>query len=326
MRHLSSHDAVSGADNNDEAGPRRSAACGARRVRSRRFQAGLGRLSEAGPRGADGAPLVERGGFVGSGWSAAVGAKRVHGERDDGEVGPWGARHSHRGETGSGVWPPDPSSYSPAPPDLGGMDAAAGRIREGGRGHERESEESAYLGRLLENAEFWVSTRLASATQMRDVGDSLTPGSESFTPENVLPVGQPGVNGVTNREYMSLSVIVMGERPFAVRRRRMANPSIRTASALPYVFHRGARQQFARQRGFVVRFLSRARRTSLPCVKVDSRQKKSPPGSPQMAAALTAGRLAPRGSVCRAPCVHDARQSFKLCRASSSWRMAKINR
>jgi hypothetical protein len=176
MRHLSSHDAVSGADNNDEAGPRRSAACGARRVRSRRFQAGLGRLSEAGPRGADGAPLVERGGFVGSGWSAAVGAKRVHGERDDGEVGPWGARHSHRGETGSGVWPPDPSSYSPAPPDLGGMDAAAGRIREGGRGHERESEESAYLGRLLENAEFWVSTRLASATQMNEWVSDLGEG------------------------------------------------------------------------------------------------------------------------------------------------------
>jgi hypothetical protein len=64
-----------------------------------------------------------------------------------------------------------------------------------------------------------------------------------------------------------------------------------------------ARQQFARQRGFAVRFLSRARRTSLSCVKVNSRQKKSPPGLPQMAAALTVVRLAARGSVCRAPCV-----------------------
>jgi hypothetical protein len=45
-------------------------------------------------------------------------------------------------------------------------------------------------------------------------------------------------------------------------------------------------------------------------------KKKKPRAPLQTAVAL---------SICRAPCVHDARQSFKLCHASFSWRTTKIN-
>ena len=179
MRRLSPHDAVLWRGRQRRGGPateRGGSAAGA----SRRDRGGVRPARRGGPAGSGqgvvgGARRVrgERGAAGGARW-----ARGERTERDDGEAGPRGAGRGRRIRALARPrrWIRVPPCSQP--PDLGGMDAAAGRIRERGRGGagERESVERAYLRRLLENAEFWVSTRAASATQTNEWVSDLGEG------------------------------------------------------------------------------------------------------------------------------------------------------
>ena len=157
MRRLSPHDAVLWRGRQRRGGPATERGGSA---------AGASRRDRGGVRPA------RRGGPAGSGQGVVGGARRVRGERGAAGGARWarGERAAAAGSelllaraAGSGfllarnrrIW----EGWMPPP---------AGSGREGGAARERETEERAYLRRLLENAEFWVSTQAASATQTNE--------------------------------------------------------------------------------------------------------------------------------------------------------------
>ena len=186
MRRLSPHDAVLWRGRQRRGGPateRGGSAAGA----SRRDRGGVRPARRGGPAGS-GQGVVGGARRVRGERGAAGGARRARGERterDDGEAGPRGAGRGRRIRALARPrrWIRVPPCSQP--PDLGGMDAAAGRIRERGRGGAGERER-VWRGRICVGC--WRTLSFGSPRErrarpkrtngcpiwVRAVGDSLT--------------------------------------------------------------------------------------------------------------------------------------------------------